>query len=88
MSDALPVTTRLKMRVSSVKLIGGGGGTPHREYLLAPVAGPGNEQWSKWTPSGILQYTVTNPECPDLVLNGEYYVDLVPVPKPEAPPAP
>lgn len=86
MSDAVPVT-RLKMKCSSVKLIGGG--NPTREYLLAPVYGPGNESWSKWTPSGILQYTVTNPECPELELDGEYFVDLTPAPKPESkPPAP
>lgn len=84
MSD-VPVT-RLKMKCQSVKLIGGN--SPQREYLLSPVYGQGNETWSKFTPSGVLQYTVTNPDCPDLVLDAEYFVDLTPAPKPEAPPAP
>ena len=29
--------------------------------LRAVVNGPGNESWSKWTPSGSLQMTITNP---------------------------
>lgn len=30
---------------------------------LRAVSGPGNETWSKWTPSAEFSITITNPEC-------------------------
>lgn len=39
-----------------------------------------NKQWSKWTPSGELQLTITNPAVfPDLVLGRTFFVDFTPV---------
>ena len=39
-----------------------------------------NTQWSKWTPSGSLDLTITNPNAFNKVLRGqEFYIDLIPV---------
>jgi len=37
-----------------------------------------NAQWSKWTPSGILELHITNPEAVGKVTPGYYKVYLVP----------
>jgi hypothetical protein len=40
-----------------------------------------NKTWSKWTPSGGLELTITNPDAfGKLVPGGEYLLDLTPVP--------
>ena len=49
---------------------------------LQPVYGAGeddaNAQWSKWTPSGQLQLTVTNPVIfPMLVVGRLFFVDFI-----------
>lgn len=75
------MSTRLKMKCTSVKFTSGGA----REFQLLPVHGPGNETWSKYTPGGILQFTVTNPDCESLTLDAEYFIDLNKVEEP--PPA-
>jgi len=54
--------------------------------LNAVYGGEGSEnhQWSKWTPSGSLELTITNPNAFDKVFRGsEFFVDLVPVVKEE-----
>jgi len=49
-------------------------------YTLHAVYGsPENESWSKYTPSGVLSFTVTNPDAERLVNGAEYYVTLDPV---------
>lgn len=41
---------------------------------------PENKTWSKYTPSGSLTMTITNPACFDTFEVGkEYFIDLVPV---------
>lgn len=46
--------------------------------VLAAVYGPGNEEWSKYTPSGRLEMQITNPAALDQFKVGdEYYVDIV-----------
>lgn len=50
---------------------------------LQPVFGGGNDdankQWSKWTPSGELKLSITNPEIyPELVNGKVFYVDFTP----------
>ena len=46
--------------------------------LLSAVSGPGNEEWSKWTPSGRFEMTITNPAALDqFVVGEEYFVDIV-----------
>ncbi len=40
---------------------------------LRPVGGPGNEEWSKATPAGSVELTITNPAALSFfVLGGEY----------------
>ncbi len=56
----------------------------HRTVTLQPVYGreddKANEQWSKFTPSGELRLTITNPEVwPDLVIGRAFFVDFTPV---------
>lgn len=48
--------------------------------------GSDNAQWSKWTPSGTLSMTITNPEVGDFFKpGGEYYLDLTPAAAPVTP---
>ena len=53
------------------------------QVTLQPVYGGGddeaNKQWSKWTPSGQLQLSITNPAIfPELVPGRTFYVDFTP----------
>jgi hypothetical protein len=68
----------LKMRLQSVTRHAGTD-TSQAEYTLLAVYGAGNETWSKFTPSGCLKFTVTNPDAPELVLGAEYLIELKPV---------
>lgn len=65
----------LKMRLNAANKAFPGGDLVATRYELAPVSGKENEPWSKWTPSGKLEFTVTNPEAPELE-PGEYIVTL------------
>lgn len=50
------------------------------EIVLRPCTGPGNEEWSKWTPSGEVKMTITNPAAVEQFVVGEdYFVDFTPV---------
>jgi len=41
-----------------------------------------NAQWSKWTPSASLRFTVSNPDAFNKVLPGQFYfIDLIPTDK-------
>jgi hypothetical protein len=41
-----------------------------------------NKQWSKWTPAGALEMTITNPAAYGKVTRGqEFYIDLISVEK-------
>lgn len=49
--------------------------------VLAAVYGPGNEAWSKWTPSGRLELAITNPAALDQFTVGEeYFIDITKAP--------
>lgn len=49
---------------------------------LVPVNGKGNEDWSRWTPSGSLKLTITNPEAvKQFEVGKDYFVDFTPVPE-------
>lgn len=64
----------LKMKLdSSTKHFGYANGQV--DYRLAAVSGKENEPWSKFTPMGKLEFSVTNPEAPELE-PGEYIVTL------------
>lgn len=64
---------QLKMRLQSVtaQLVG-----EHQiSYSLTAVSGDENKPWSKYTPAGQLQFTVTNPDAQELEA-GDYLVTL------------
>lgn len=49
------------------------------EVKLAAVTGPGNESWSKWTPSGRVEMTISNPEAvKQFEVGVDYFVDFSP----------
>jgi hypothetical protein len=46
---------------------------------FSPVSGPGNEGWSKWTPSGSISLHITNPEAlKRFEVGKDYFVDFTP----------
>jgi hypothetical protein len=54
------------------------------EVTLMPVYGgeddKANREWSKWTPSGELRLTITNPDAYNqFVIGKTYWVDFSPV---------
>jgi hypothetical protein len=67
------MTLSLKMRLNGAtkNLLGA-----HTiNYRLDAVSGDENKPWSKYTPTGALQFTVTNEAAPELE-EGEYLVEL------------
>lgn len=71
---------RAKMKCLSVTK------TEHGEVIdLEPVVSGSeeNKQWSKWTPSGQLKLSITNPDAFGKMQPGdEFFLDLTPVPRP------
>ena len=52
------------------------------EIKLSAAYGKDNESWSKYTPSGEISMTITNPAAIDrFELGKQYYVDFVPAEK-------
>jgi len=50
------------------------------EIRLQPLAGPGNEEWTKYTPGGELKLIVTNPAASEQFKAGQdYFIDISPV---------
>lgn len=50
------------------------------KVVLSPVAGPGNEPWSKYTPSGRVELLIDNPEAfAAFEVGKDYFVDFTPV---------
>ena len=74
---------RAKFRVERVtRDINAEGGVEYETVKLRAVYGNNaeNEQWSKWTPSGEVSLTISNPDAMGKVANGhEFYIDFVPV---------
>lgn len=80
---ALPSIVRAKFRVTQKKDVASAWGPflgkTDSVVLLQPVAGPGNEEWSKYTPCGTLEMTINNPEAFGVFEIGkEYYLDFTP----------
>lgn len=72
---------RAKFRVQSVIHHDG----EQRTIQLAAVSGKENESWSKWTPSGSLQMSITNPEAFSQFKPGDvFFLDFTPAPATEA----
>ncbi|HEY0881192.1 MAG TPA: hypothetical protein VGD87_06670 [Archangium sp.] len=85
------MTFRAKCRITGVhsfsdlhKDAEGKAAITQMQVTLQPVFGGGdddaNKQWSKWTPSGELRLSITNPEIfPELVNGRTFFVDFTPV---------
>lgn len=49
------------------------------EVELQPLVGPGNEEWSKWTPAGSVKLQINNPAAiGQFEVGKEYFVDFTP----------
>lgn len=76
---------RAKFFVSEIKHAGTPGTDPFATITLLPVFGSygdgkDNESWSKYTPSGKIEMSVTNPKAIDQFEIGKaYYIDFKPV---------
>lgn len=73
-----PAAISARFRVSSVNPASEPGGM--ESMCSQPVTdGPGNESFSKWTPSGALNLTITNPDAQGFFVAGmEYDVVITP----------
>lgn len=68
-----------KFRVTSINYFDQSPGDPIRVVTLnAVTTGKGNEAWSKYTPNGKIEMTITNPEA-TLALGCEYFVTFTDV---------
>lgn len=75
---------RAKFKVVETRRIDYGSGA-QEVVKLAPASGAGNESWSKWTPGGSIEMTITNPEAvAQLELGKHFYVDFSPADAPVA----
>ena len=76
--------TRLKMKVERVSPTVDKDGNTQNEFIYLNAAYSDNPEstnalWSKWTPSGSLQYNVSNPNLFGKIKAGEYFfVELIP----------
>ena len=79
------MNVRAKFFVTSVNHVGTPGSDPYAIVSLAPVFGgygdgQVNETWAKYTPSGEIKMTITNPEAIAAFDVGRaYFVDFTPV---------
>lgn len=75
---------RAKFHIESVLRRSNSTGVIDAEVIEArPVYGdtPENKEWSKWTPTGRIALTISNPEAFGKLLPGqEVFVDITPVP--------
>lgn len=93
---------RAKVRVSSVtppsvSVSPGVEMAPAQTVVAYPVAkseaypadgSDENNTYAKWSPSGKVELTITNPALSNKIAEGdEFYVDFIPVPKKSAEPA-
>ena len=69
------MSLQLKMRLNT-KTDQSGTGEKTFHYRLSAVSGEENKPWAKFTPSGDLTFTVTNPDAPELDDGAEYLVTL------------
>jgi hypothetical protein len=79
------MTVRAKFFVTDIQLPPTPGSEPYAVVFMQPVFGTYgdgkvNESWSKYTPSGQLQMSITNPAAIDKFEKGKaYYIDFTPV---------
>ncbi|MBT9370288.1 hypothetical protein [Rhizobium sp. CSW-27] len=78
-------SVRAKFFVSDIRHSEVPGADPYALVTLMPVYGSygdgkDNESWSRWTPSGQVQMSITNPKAIDAFEKGKaYYLDFTPV---------
>lgn len=76
---------RAKFKVTSITHFNN---DPHNymaDVNLTAVHGADNRTWSKWTPSGSLKMSITNPEAvARLELGKHYFLDFSPAPDKES----
>ena len=76
---------RAKFFVSELKHVGTPGSDPYATIVLSPVFGSygdgkDNESWSKYTPAGKIELSITNPEAIEQFSIGKaYFIDFTPV---------
>ena len=79
---------RAKFKCESITLFEASS-TPNEEYINSQVklravhanGSEENDNFNKWTPSGSLELSITNPAAKDFFVPGKfYYLDLTPVP--------
>jgi len=82
------MNVRCKMRVVNIiKMTSNYGTGPQYSdtVKLSAVSGEENKTWSKYTPSGSVELTITNPETFDQFKIGEFFfVDFTAAPATEA----
>lgn len=71
--------TVLKLVVNTVsRAADDAGNVAAEEITMSPVysdkEGSPNKAWSRWTPSGQLKFTVTNPNVFGRILPGQFYM--------------
>lgn len=72
------MNVRAKFRCSEVAKMKGGDDALER-VRFHPVGGDENKMWSKWTPGGSLEMTISNPAVHGAFEPGEdYYLDITP----------
>jgi hypothetical protein len=78
------MTVRAKFFVEDIKHNDVSGTDAYASISMRPVFGTYgdgevNKSWSKWTPSGHLQITITNPDAIDQFEKGKaYFLDFTP----------
>lgn len=78
------MNVRAKFFVSEVKHAATPGSDPFATVILQPVFGSygdgkDNESWSKYTPSGKIEMSITNPKAIDAFEPGKaYFIDFTP----------
>lgn len=82
---------RAKMRCVKVSQTSSAYGAPsspitHHEIVeLHALTGPGNEQWSKYTPAGKVEMSITKEGAiGQFKVGQDYFVDFTPAPMPAA----
>lgn len=69
-----------KAQVRSASGYGSPGPVDQEEVTLSAVMGDENKKWSRYTPSGHLEMTITNPVAlARFEVGKDYYLDFTPV---------
>ena len=78
----MPIRAKFRCvrKIQSTSAYGSEKPVEQEEVELRPVTGPGNEEWSKWTPGGQLQMQISNPVAiAQLEVGKDYFIDITPV---------